>query len=33
MREIKIKEDFRLPGTEIILEAGDKVQLLELQSV
>lgn len=29
MKTIKIKEDFRLPGTDVILEKGDKIQVKE----
>lgn len=29
MKTIEIKEDFRLPGTDIILEIGDKIQIKE----
>lgn len=29
MKTIEIKEDFRLPGTDVILEAGDKIQIQE----
>lgn len=29
MRTIKIKEEFRIPGTNVILEAGDRVRILE----
>jgi len=28
MKTIKIKEDIRIPGTDFILEAGDKIELL-----
>jgi hypothetical protein len=29
MKEIKIKEEFKIPGTDIILEEGDKIQIKE----
>jgi hypothetical protein len=29
MKEIKITEDFRVPGTDIILEIGDKIGIKE----
>ena len=29
METIKIKEDVRVPGTDIILEAGDKIKVLK----
>lgn len=28
---IKIKEEFIIPGTNIVLEAGDKIQIQEAQ--
>lgn len=30
---IDIKEDIRIPGTDIILEAGDKIKIIESQSI
>lgn len=29
MKEIKIKEDFQIPGSNIILEVGDRIQIKE----
>jgi hypothetical protein len=29
MKEIKIKEEFQIPGTDIILESGDRIEIKE----
>jgi len=30
---VEIKEEVRIPGTDIILEAGDKIEILKEQSI
>lgn len=33
MKTIKIKEEFQIPGTDIILEAGDRIEINEAEKV